>query len=69
MVIYIARLPCGCVIDACEEGDNEMMWVRGWVKNGWIVTRETPCTEIESACPTCKRIIEEHTPRQTMRMF
>jgi hypothetical protein len=62
MVIYIARLPCGCVVDACPEHEDVRLWLYGCLGNGWAVERIDPSDPIEGDCPTCQ---EKMKPRQT----
>ncbi len=65
--IYIARLPCGCVIDVQEvfEDETDAVWLYHASGNGWIITRQ--CAD-ETIVDECKDMIQMR-PLTTKRMF
>ena len=69
IAVYVARLPCGCAIDACEEClDEETLAVclYHWRGNGYTVERVEGNTPIKLDCADCEAINE---PRYTKMMF
>jgi hypothetical protein len=66
--VWIARLSCGCAIDACEEGadhDELAMCLYHWTGNGYTVERIDGGLPIALDCAACR----EQSPRATQRMF
>jgi hypothetical protein len=66
--VYVARLSCGCAIDACEEClDPEALTVRlyHWTGNGYTVECVATDGVIETECAACR----DQGPRMTQRMF
>lgn len=52
----LARLECGCVVDACDvsDDDTDAQWLYHVMGNGWIVERVEGDATIESDCPDAK---------------
>ena len=50
--IYIARLPCGCVVSSCEiwDDDTDALWLYQACGNGWTVERVSVDTPIVLDC-------------------
>jgi hypothetical protein len=69
MVIYVARVPCGCAVDACKEDDDVRLWLYGVLGNGWQVERHDADTPIDTECAACRKRLEDTTPLTQQRMF
>ena len=50
--IYIARLPCGCVVSSCEiwDDDTDALWLYQALGNGWTVERVEAGAPIDMDC-------------------
>ncbi len=67
-MIYIARLPCSCVIDA-NDNEYDLFWFYLMRGNGWTVERVEKGQKIEYECAACREFARAHRKRQTVRMF
>lgn len=50
--VYIARLPCGCVVSSCEiwNDDTDALWLYLAQGNGWTVERVSADMSIDLDC-------------------
>lgn len=65
--IYVARLPCGCVIESCPVWDDEtdITWLYRMRGNGWAVSVHSIHDELVETCEQGTIA----TPLTTRRMF
>lgn len=65
--VYIARVPCGCVIDfhLISEDVSDVLWLYSVRGNGWAVERVDIDTPVQMDCTEAAN----NRPLRTMNMF
>lgn len=63
-MIYLARLPCGCVISSCDD-ETGLLWFYLVIGNGWTIEILEAGQAFESECADCQAA----QPLKTQWMF